>query len=75
MDWLTSHWGSLLTVVTSVISAASVVAKITPTQTDDLVIATILKVVDLLAFSREIADFGTVVDLLALNNKPTELKK
>jgi hypothetical protein len=59
MDWLTSHWGSLLTVVTSVISAASVVAKITPTQTDDLVIATILK----------------VVDLLALNNKPTELKK
>jgi len=41
------------------VTAASIIAKLTPTETDDIWIARILK----------------VVDFLALNNAPTMLKK
>jgi len=59
MDWLTSNFGSILSAITYVVTAASIVAKFTTTETDDIWIARILK----------------VVDFLALNNAPTMLKK
>ena len=43
MEWLTSNWGTIIAVVTGIISVASLIAKITPTQVDDGWMLKILK--------------------------------
>ena len=45
--------------ITSIITVASIIAKLTPTETDNIMLAKILK----------------VIDIIAINNKPTELKQ
>ena len=45
MEWLTAHWGDVITAALAVLGAASVVAKLTPTEADDKVIQKILDVV------------------------------
>ena len=57
--WVINHWGELTLIVTGVISIASVITKLTPTEVDNKFVALILK----------------SVELLALNSKPIELKK
>ena len=57
--WLLNNWDSVISILTGVVAVASIVAKLTPTETDDALIARILK----------------IVDFLAINNKPTELKE
>lgn len=49
---------TIVTIITSIITIASIIAKVTPTETDNRVLGVIL----------------TVIDKLALNNKPTEIK-
>lgn len=57
--WLINHWEEITLAATGVVSVASIIAKLTPTEVDNKLVALILK----------------IVDVLALNNKPTELKK
>jgi hypothetical protein len=59
MEWLIANWDTILLGVTGIISGASIIAKLTPTETDDKILAKILR----------------FIDLLAINNKPTELRK
>ena len=59
MEWIMNHWDDILGIITGAIAVASIIAKLTPTKTDDKWVARILQ----------------LVDLLALNNKPTELNK
>ena len=59
MEWVISHWLDIVAVITGIVTVASIIAKLTPTETDDKIVAKILQ----------------VIDLLAINNKPTELKK
>jgi hypothetical protein len=54
-----NNWDTILVAVTSIVTAASVLVKLTPTETDDKFILKILK----------------VMEFLALNNKPAEIKK
>jgi hypothetical protein len=58
MEWITANWGSIIAVITGIISVASIIAKLTPTEVDDGIVAKLLK----------------LIDVLAINNKPTTAK-
>ena len=58
MEWIIANWESVVAIITGIVTVASIIAKITPTETDDKVVGFLLK----------------FVDLLAINNKPTEVK-
>ncbi len=51
LDWITAHGSDILTIVTSVISVASVVAALTPTQADDNVVSILKKIADFFALN------------------------
>ncbi len=51
MDWILQNYEALLHIVTSVIAAASAVSALTPTETDNYVIAKIKSMADLLALN------------------------
>ena len=59
MEWITINWAALVAIVTGIVTVASIIAKLTPTTVDDKWVAKALQ----------------VIDILAINNKPTELKK
>lgn len=56
--WIIEHWDVILIGVTGIVTGASIIAKCTPTETDDKIIGRILQ----------------FIDRIALNNKPTEIK-
>jgi hypothetical protein len=58
MEWITANWESILAVTTGTITVASIIAKLTPTKVDDGLVAKALK----------------LIDILAINNKPTTTK-
>lgn len=49
MEWIKTNWWDLLAVLGSVVSAATVIVKLTPTQKDDAVLAKIIKVLSALS--------------------------
>lgn len=51
LTWIAENLEALLTVVTSVVAAASAIAALTPTPVDDGIVATLRKVVDVLALN------------------------
>ena len=48
MEWITAHWKDILAIVGAVVTAASLIVKITPTQKDDTVLAKIIKILAVL---------------------------
>lgn len=56
--WMVENWPAMLLGITGIVTGASVLAKLTPTETDDAFLAKLLK----------------FIDLLAINNKPTVKK-
>jgi hypothetical protein len=56
--WVIENWPVMLLGLTSIVTGASILAKLTPTETDDAFIAKLLQ----------------LIDLLAINNKPTVKK-
>jgi len=44
MSWITEHWKDILAVIGAVVTAASLIVKLTPTQKDDNVLAKIIKI-------------------------------
>lgn len=44
MEWITTHWQEILAWIGGVVTAASIIVKLTPTQKDDNVLAKIIKV-------------------------------
>ena len=53
MEFITSNWAEIVTVVLAVLGAASAIAKLTPTQADDKVIAAILKVIHAVGLTKK----------------------
>jgi hypothetical protein len=51
VSWVVANWGTIGTVVLSVLGAASVVAKLTPSTSDDAVVDFLLSVVHGLGMS------------------------
>lgn len=44
MEWITSHWQEILTWIGGIVTASSIIVKLTPTQKDDAILAKIIKV-------------------------------
>lgn len=44
MEWITAHWEDILAIIGAVVTAASLIVKITPTQKDDAFLAKVIKV-------------------------------
>jgi len=51
MDWLIENWAGLLTALTAIIAAASAVANLTKTESDNKAVAAVSKVVNVLALN------------------------
>lgn len=43
ISWIKTNWSSILEVIGAIVTCATVIVKITPTQKDDNVLATIIK--------------------------------
>lgn len=43
MNWIIEHWKDVLAVIGGIVSVASLIVKLTPTQKDDNVLAKIIK--------------------------------
>lgn len=44
MEWIMTHWKDILAIIGAVVTAASLIVKITPTQKDDNILAKVIKV-------------------------------
>lgn len=44
MEWITNHWKDILAIIGAVVTTASLIVKITPTQKDDNILAKIIKI-------------------------------
>lgn len=51
MNWIMENVHTLLTIITSVISTASLVAALTPSASDDRIISRLRQIIDLLALN------------------------
>jgi hypothetical protein len=44
MEWITSHWQEILAWIGGIVTAASIIVKLTPTPKDDAFLAKVIKV-------------------------------
>lgn len=44
MEWIQAHWKDILAIIGGVVTVASIIVKLTPTQKDDGVLAKVIKV-------------------------------
>ncbi len=58
MDYIVANWADIIAILTGVVTTASIIAKMTITETDNKYVGYALK----------------FIDFLAINNKPTEVK-
>lgn len=47
ITWLKANWESILAIIGGVVSVATIIVKLTPTQKDDNVLATIIRVLSI----------------------------
>lgn len=52
MAWVMANWGSIVLALTSIVTAASIIAKLTPSTTDDEIVAKLIKIIDFLALNK-----------------------
>ena len=51
INWIMAHWLEITAAVTSLVAAASVIVKLTPTPKDDEVLSVVMKVLTALALT------------------------
>lgn len=51
LDFIINRWDDILVALTSVVTAASAVCALTPSQTDDKIIARVRQILDVLALN------------------------
>ena len=44
MEWIMTHWKDILAIIGAVVTATSLIVKITPSQKDDAVLAKVIKI-------------------------------
>lgn len=44
MEWITAHWKDILAIIGGVVTVASIIVKLTPTQKDDNILAKVIKI-------------------------------
>jgi len=60
ISWITSNWGSIVAVVSGLVTVASVVTALTPTPKDDAALAWIRKILDFLSVLKPKTASGTL---------------
>ena len=53
MEWLANNWTDILLAITSIISGASIIVKMTPTTKDDVILAKIVKFLEIVALNKK----------------------
>ena len=53
MEWLSFHWADLIQILLAVLGLFSIIAKLTPTQTDDKLLAKVYGIVHFLGLSKK----------------------
>ena len=51
MDFIIEHWKDLAGIVTGIVTAASIVVKLTPTKKDDAAMGKVMKILNLMAIN------------------------
>ena len=46
LSWIQTHWDDVLAIIGGIVTAASTIVKLTPTQSDDAVLAKIVAFLD-----------------------------
>jgi len=46
MEWIIANWGQVLIIITQIVGVAALIATLTPNQSDNAIIDTILKVIN-----------------------------
>ena len=49
MEWIHNNWKDMLAIIGGVVTVASIIVKLTPTQKDDAVLAKVIKVLSALS--------------------------
>jgi hypothetical protein len=49
LTWISAHWSDVLAVLGGAVAVATTVVKLTPSQSDDAVLAKVIKVLDWLS--------------------------
>jgi Na+-transporting NADH:ubiquinone oxidoreductase subunit NqrC len=48
MSWITEHWKDILAIIGGIVTLASLIVKLTPTQKDDNILAKIIKILSII---------------------------
>ena len=51
INWITEHQGDLLAIITGIVTVASLIANLTPTEKDDSIVGKISGIINLLALN------------------------
>lgn len=51
MDWIIEHWDDVLGIFTGIVTAASIIIRLTPTKKDDEAFAGVMKILNLIAIN------------------------
>ncbi len=52
VKWLAVNWSNILLAITSLVTAASIIVKITPSQKDDAILAKIIAVLKIISLNK-----------------------
>ena len=53
MEWLANNWQALITGILAVLGGASILARLTPTEVDNQIIDSILRVIKILGLNKD----------------------
>lgn len=53
LNWVIANWESLVLIITSLVTVASIIVKLTPTPKDDEFLGKILKIISLIALNKK----------------------
>jgi hypothetical protein len=54
MEWIANNWQELLAAITGVVTAASLIARLTPTKVDDEYVQKLISLVNFLAINKPV---------------------
>ncbi len=49
MTWIMEHWKDILAIIGGVVTTASIIVKLTPTQKDDVVLSKVIRILSALS--------------------------
>lgn len=54
MDWIANNWQTVLLIITSIVTLASIIVKLTPTPNDDAVLAKIINFLKVIGLYKKV---------------------